>query len=136
MFYSFVKSNLNLIPSLSPLFDVINVPLTSDFDKASFLINHFKLFLGTTTMTSTLNLLKNIAMRSLEYKRLEFDLITHFKLVKQQLVMKFFIKVKKNNTFLEEIIENLHKKTTLTMFNATIIFSIVQRIYGTSYLMK
>ena len=39
---SFVKSKLKLRPSLPPLFDGSNVPLTSDFDKTSFLNNSFQ----------------------------------------------------------------------------------------------
>ena len=57
-FYSFVKSKLKLTHSLPPLSNGSNVPLTSDFDKSSFLINHFKVFLGRTMKTTILNLLK------------------------------------------------------------------------------
>ena len=67
-------------------------------------------------------------IKYLEYRRLEFDLITLFKLVNGETTINFdnFYKSYEKNYLLIGNNKKLHANITLTIFNGTLIFSIVQ----------
>ena len=67
-------------------------------------------------------------MKTLEYRRIEYNLITFFKLVNNDTTIdsQTFLNLIKINTHSEVIIKNIHANITSIMLVAKILFSIVQ----------
>ena len=67
-------------------------------------------------------------LKTLEYRRLEFDLITFFKLIKMKLllILKLFLNLMKVITHSEVIIENIHVNIISTLLVGKNLFSIVR----------